>query len=161
MCQVLPFDWFTTDHLVSAESTLHQVTGYELRVTPFSAQWRIFLPIATQSCAALFCSRLVKFCFFVTKKTWFKMKNLYFCIGGRGRGRGGGVVWLFEEPRIWTSGFNLRTCVLKSVTATQEHRDMRSGCHAPKIFPIGVRSTVWCLSSLSITSRTWWNRLSL
>ena len=27
--QVLPFDWLTTDHLVSGESTLHQVTGYE------------------------------------------------------------------------------------------------------------------------------------
>ena len=42
MRQVLPFDWITTDHLVSGESSL------------FSAQSRIFLPIA-QSCAALFC----------------------------------------------------------------------------------------------------------
>ena len=50
MRQVLPFDWFTTDHLVSGESTLHQVTL-------FSARSRIFLPIA-QSCAALFCCRL-------------------------------------------------------------------------------------------------------
>ena len=25
MRQVLPFDWFTTDHLASGESTLHQV----------------------------------------------------------------------------------------------------------------------------------------
>ena len=58
MRQVMPFDWFTTDHLVSGESTLHQVTGYELRVTLFSARSRIFLPIATQSCAALFCYRL-------------------------------------------------------------------------------------------------------
>ena len=48
--QVLPFDWFTTDHLVSGESTLHWVTL-------FSARSRIFLPIA-QSCAALFCCRL-------------------------------------------------------------------------------------------------------
>ena len=44
---VLPFDWFTTDRLVSGESTLHWVTL-------FSARSRIFLPIA-QSCAALFC----------------------------------------------------------------------------------------------------------
>ena len=61
-------------------------------------------------------------------------------------------VWriLFEEPRIWTSGFNLRTRVLKSVTAAQERLDMRSGCHAAKILPAGVRGTkiVWCLSSL-------------
>ena len=28
MRQVLPFDWLTTDHLVSGESTLHEVTGY-------------------------------------------------------------------------------------------------------------------------------------
>ena len=48
---------------------------------------------------------------------------------------------LFEEPRIWASGFNLGTCVLKSVTAAQERLDMRSGCHAPKILPIGVRGT--------------------
>ena len=27
--QVLPFDWFTADHLVSGESRLHRVTGYE------------------------------------------------------------------------------------------------------------------------------------
>ena len=26
--QVLSFDWLTTDHLVSGESTLHEVTGY-------------------------------------------------------------------------------------------------------------------------------------
>ena len=61
-------------------------------------------------------------------------------------------VWriLFEEPRIWTSGFNLRTRVLKSVTAAQERLDMRSGCHAAKILPVGVRGTknVWCLSPL-------------
>ena len=61
-------------------------------------------------------------------------------------------VWriLFEEPRIWTSGFNLRTRVLKSVTAAQERLDMRSGCHAAKILPVGVRGTknVWCLRSL-------------
>ena len=61
-------------------------------------------------------------------------------------------VWriLFEEPRIWTSGFNLRTRVLKSVTADQKRLDMRSGCHAAKILPIGVRGTknVWCLRSL-------------
>ena len=35
---VLPFDWLTTDHLVSGESTLHQVTH-------FSARSRIFLPL--------------------------------------------------------------------------------------------------------------------
>ena len=62
------------------------------------------------------------------------------------------LVWriLFEEPRKWTSGFNLRTHVLKSVTAAQERLDMRSGCHAAKILPVGVRCTknVWCLSSL-------------
>ena len=34
------------------------------------------------------------------------------------------------------------------MTAAQEGRDMRSGCHAAKIFPIGVPGTVWCLSSL-------------
>ena len=57
-----------------------------------------------------------------------------------------------SKPRIWTSGFNLRTRVLKSVsvTAAQERVDMRSGCHAEKILPVGVRGTknVWCLSSL-------------
>ena len=61
-------------------------------------------------------------------------------------------VWriLFEEPRIWTSGFNLRTRVLKSVTAAQERLDMRSGCHAAKILPVDVRGAknVWCLSFL-------------
>ena len=38
MRQVLPFDWLTTEHLVSGESTLHQVTL-------FSARSRIFLPL--------------------------------------------------------------------------------------------------------------------
>ena len=61
-------------------------------------------------------------------------------------------VWrkLFEEHRIWTSGFNVRTRVSKSVTAAQERLDMRSGCHAAKILPVGVRGSknVWCLSSL-------------
>ena len=41
-----PFDW----HLVSGESTLHEVTLFEARS-------RIFLPTA-ESCAALFCCRL-------------------------------------------------------------------------------------------------------
>ena len=58
-------------------------------------------------------------------------------------------VWrtLFGEHRIWTSGFSLKTRVLKSVTAAQERLDMRSGCHAAKILPVGVRGTksVWCL----------------
>ena len=57
-------------------------------------------------------------------------------------------VWriLFEKPRIWNSGFNLRTRVLKSVTAAQERLDMRRGCHTVKIVPVGVRGTknVWC-----------------
>ena len=61
-------------------------------------------------------------------------------------------VWriLFEEPKVWTSGFNLRTRVLKSVTAAQEHRDMRGGCRAAEILPVGVCGTknVLCLSSL-------------
>ena len=35
----------------------------------------------------------------------------------------------------------LRTRVLKSVTATPERLDMRSGCHAAKILPVGVRGT--------------------
>ena len=41
------------------------------------------------------------------------------------------------------------TRVLKSVTAAQERLDVRSGCHAAKILPVGVRGTknVWCLSS--------------
>ena len=68
------------------------------------------------------------------------------------RGRICTFVWriLFEEPRIWTSGFNLKTRVFKSVTAAQERLDMRSGCHAAKILPVGVRGTKkdWCLSSL-------------
>ena len=57
---------------------------------------------------------------------------------------------LFEEPRIWTTGFNLRTRVLKSVTAAQERLDMHSGCHAAKILLVGIRGAknVWCLSSL-------------
>ena len=39
---------------------------------------------------------------------------------------------------------------MKSVTAAQERLDMRSGCHAEKILPVGVRGTknAWCLSSL-------------
>ena len=46
-----PFDWLKlSHHLVSGESTLHEVTLFE-------AQSRIFLPTA-QSCAALFCCRL-------------------------------------------------------------------------------------------------------
>ena len=61
-------------------------------------------------------------------------------------------VWriLYEELRIWTSGFNLRTRVLKSVTATQKRLDMHSGCHAAKILSVGVLGTknVWWLSSL-------------
>ena len=47
-----PFDWLKlSHHLVSGESTLHEVTLFE-------ARWRIFLPTA-ESCAALFCCRLV------------------------------------------------------------------------------------------------------
>ena len=61
-------------------------------------------------------------------------------------------VWriLIEEPRIWIPAFNLRTRVLNSVTAAHERLDMRSGCHAAKILPVGVRGTkkLWCLSSL-------------
>ena len=71
-------------------------------------------------------------------------------------------VWriLFEEPRIWTSGFNLRTRVLNSVTAALERLHMRSGCYAAKILPVGVRGTknVWWLSSLLMTV---WARLEL
>ena len=60
-----------------------------------------------------------------------------------------------EEHRIGTSGFNLRTRVLKSVTAAQERLDMRNDCHAAKILPVGVRGTknVWCLSSLYSVGR--------
>ena len=81
----------------------------------------------------------VKFCFFLTKKTWFRTKDSSF------------EWWiLFEEPRIWTSAFNLRTPVLKSVATTQERLDKRGVCHAAKILPVGVRGTknIWCLSSL-------------
>ena len=62
---------------------------------------------------------------------------------------------LFEEHRIGTSGFNLRTRVLKSVTAAQERLDMRNDCHAAKILPVGVHGTknVWCLSSLYSVGR--------
>ena len=83
----------------------------------------------------------VKFCFFLAKKTWFQTKNLYLCMTNI----------IFEEPRIWTSGFNLRIRVLKFMTATQERLDMSSGFHAAKILPVGVRSTknVWFLSCLS------------
>ena len=44
----------------------------------------------------------------------------------------------------------MRTRVLKFVTAAQECLDMRSGCHAAKILPVGFRGTknVWCLSFL-------------
>ena len=46
-----PFDWLKlSHHLVSGESTLHEVTLFEARS-------RIFLPTA-ESCAALFCCRL-------------------------------------------------------------------------------------------------------
>ena len=47
-------------------------------------------------------------------------------------------------------GTRLPARVLKSVTAAQERLDMRSGCHAEKILPVGVRGTknAWCLSSL-------------
>ena len=56
-------------------------------------------------------------------------------------------IFLREKP--WGRGC-LRKRVLKSVTAAQERLDMRSGCHAEKILPVGVRGTknVWCLSSL-------------
>ena len=55
--------------------------------------------------------------------------------------------FLREKP--WGRGC-LRTRVLKSVTAAQERLDMRSGCHADKILPVGVCDTknAWCLSSL-------------
>ena len=45
---------------------------------------------------------------------------------------------------------------MKSLTAAQERLDMRSGCHAAKILPVGVRGTknVWCLSSLLDSSKT-------
>ena len=46
----LMIDWQLSPHLVSGESTLHQVTR-------FKARSRIFLPVA-QSWAALFCCRL-------------------------------------------------------------------------------------------------------
>ena len=61
---------------------------------------------------------------------------------------------LFEEHRIWTSGFNLRTRVSKPVTAARESLHMRNGSRAAKILPVGVRGTktVWCLSSLLITA---------
>ena len=69
-------------------------------------------------------------------------------------------VWriLFEEPRIWTSGFNLRTRALKSVTAAQKRLGMRSGCQAAKILPVGVRGTknVWCLTSLMCSFLAQW-----
>ena len=44
----------------------------------------------------------------------------------------------------------MRTRVLKFLTAAQECLDMRSGCRAAKILPVGVRGTknVCCLSSL-------------
>ena len=46
-----PFDWLKlSHHLVSGESTLHEVTLFEARS-------RIFLPTA-ESCVALFCCRL-------------------------------------------------------------------------------------------------------
>ena len=50
---------------------------------------------------------------------------------------------------------SLRIRVLKSMTAAQERLDMRSGCHATKILPVGVRGTknVWCLSSLVIADK--------
>ena len=63
---------------------------------------------------------------------------------------------LFEEARIWISGFNLRTRVFKSLTAAQERDmlDMHCGCHPAKIPPAGVGGTrnIWCLSSLLGTS---------
>ena len=72
-------------------------------------------------------------------ETLFQTKNFYFCMTNT-----------LREPRIWTPNFNRRTRVLKSVTAAQERLDMRSGCHAVKILPVGVRGTknIWCLSSL-------------
>ena len=59
-----------------------------------------------------------------------------------------------KNPEFETSGLNLRTRVLKSVTAAEERLDMRSGCHATKTLPVGVRGTknVWCLSSLVIVN---------
>ena len=76
---------------------------------------------------------------FLRRKHDFRQRRSYFCVTNT-----------LEEPRIWTSGFNRRTRVLKSVTAAQERLDMRSGCHAAKILPVGVRGTKndWCLSSL-------------
>ena len=45
---------------------------------------------------------------------------------------------------------------MKSVTAAQERLDMRSGYHAAKILPVGVRDTknVWCLSFLMLLQST-------
>ena len=46
---------------------------------------------------------------------------------------------------------------------TQERLNMRSGCHAAKILPVGVRGTknVWCLSSLVATDDVYFNSSSL
>ena len=48
------FDWFTTDHLVSGESTLHQVTGYEFTGYTFFSSIENFS--ASQSSLARFYS---------------------------------------------------------------------------------------------------------
>ena len=47
---------------------------------------------------------------------------------------------LFDECSS-KKNLNLKTRVLKSVTAAQECLDMRSGCHAAKILLVGVRGT--------------------
>ena len=54
------------------------------------------------------------------------------------------------DLNLWFQPENSRFEVRDLVTAAQERLDMRSGCHAAKILPVGVRGTkiVWCLSSL-------------
>ena len=62
-------------------------------------------------------------------------------------------VWriLFEEPRIWTSGFNMSTRVLKSVTVTQELLTCAVAVMLQNTSgwrPWYQERNVWCLSSL-------------
>ena len=112
--------------------------------------------IISWKCLSKIC---VKFCFFVLLR---RKHDLRWRISTFVLGEGGGGIWrmLFEEPRIWTSGFNLRTLVLKSMTTlsrTSWHAQWLSCCKNIS----GWRPWYRVLKLLSITSRTWWNRLSL
>ena len=101
MCARYPLliSWQLSHHLVSGESTLHQVALFEARS-------RIFLPIA-QSCAALFCCLLAML---ASSLGWLVGNNsfLLFCFldcRGQNTCAPGTLFWLVDNCHTtWSQG---------------------------------------------------------